>query len=87
MTDLKAFDVCDVFENEMHPQINKLRFIRELAFDCNADFGGYDDERQQCIIAGLNQILMEVTRAWDKSWAEIEKMKRHAKKSKKEKEE
>jgi hypothetical protein len=72
-------DVCTVFENELKPHINKIRLIRELLMDSTADFEGMVGEPEGSIMAGLHDILSEITRAYDKSYAQIEKMEMNTK--------
>jgi hypothetical protein len=86
MTKLNAIDVMDVFENKLHPQINKLRFLRELALDSGAEFGGFYEEPEYSVCNGLYEILLGVTKTktYDAGWAEIQQMFESAKKEKEE---
>ncbi len=72
-------DVGDVFENELHPPINKLRLVRELLMDNRSDFEGMIGEPEGSIMAGLHDILAETTSAYDKAYAQIEKMRSNTK--------
>ena len=51
-------EVIDLLDNELNPQINKLRFVRDLAEN---SIGECCDEEEGRSFNGLHQLLSEVT--------------------------
>lgn len=62
----KIYDeMIDAFEQNLGDQINKLRFIRELTYNCGTDFAGFNNESIQQILEGLGAILYDVIVSYD----------------------
>lgn len=69
---MSNLNVTDLLDNELRPQINKLRFIRELTLGSKAEMSGLTDENDDCLMNGLHQILYEATMAFDQIYNKID---------------
>jgi len=75
-------DELYVIEEEMReflgPQIDKLRFIRELTRQVNlGDELSVEGENNECVARGLHEILFESTQAYDKVHGVVKDIIRH----------
>lgn len=67
-------DVRNLLEAELKPQIDKLRFVRELSLNAEMDaLTRQEHEESHDIALGLYSLLRDVTTAFDKVYSEIEK--------------
>jgi len=66
--------VANMIDDELKPQINKLRFIRDLVENSSVDMGGEPiSEEGGNTLDGLYQILFDTTKAFDRVYEELNK--------------
>lgn len=64
----------NILYDELRPQINKLRLLRELFLDKEvSELAALDGEEETCIGDGLCYLLSDVIKAYDKVYDQIDK--------------
>ncbi len=74
MGEINKFDVLNLLGEKLRPEINKLRFIRELCIGTSFEIQDEAGDPDGSVMSGLNHIICDVITAYQESYNEIEAM-------------